>query len=73
MGSGKRKVQNNGKGKEEGEGNPTHTEPNKQNTEQEIQAEKKNSNAHRKTFENQTANEDMETTQPNEETEEVAS
>jgi hypothetical protein len=73
MGSGKRKVQNNGKGKEEGEGNPTHTEPNKQNTEQEIQAEKKNSNVHRKTVENQTANEDMETTQPNEETEEVAS
>jgi len=73
MGSGKRKVKNNGKVKEEGEGNQTHIEPNKQNMEQELQTEEKNSTAHRKTVDNQTANEDMETTQSNEETDEVAS
>jgi hypothetical protein len=69
MGSGKRKVQGNGKG----EGNQTHTEPNKLNTEQELQTGKKNSTAHRKTVDNQTANEDMETTQPDAKTDEVTS
>jgi hypothetical protein len=41
IGTGKRKVQGNGKGTEEGEGNQTHTEPNKQNTEQELQTGKR--------------------------------